>query len=123
MATVETEGITDFFVRLGSDESLLADYMRDPRHGLESANLDQQSAATLLGGDLDAVRSVVEGEVATDTRLRRIITAPRMMIAGDDEDEDKPDRDEPEPDKHEPEPDKREPEPDKHDSRARQLVG
>jgi hypothetical protein len=124
MATVETEGITDFFVRLGSDESLLADYMRDPRHGLESANLDQQSAATLLGGDLDAVRSVVEGEVATDNRLRRIITAPRMMIAGDDEeDEDKPDRDEPEPDKREPEPEKHEPHPDEHDSRARQLVG
>jgi len=118
MATVETEGITDFFVRLGSDDSLLADYMRDPRQGLESAHLDQPSTATLLTGDLAAVRSVVEGEVATDTRLRRVITAPRMMIVGDDEDddEDQPDRDEPEPDKHEPHPDK-------HDGRARQLVG
>src|SRR5205814_4768197 len=31
MATIETERITDFFLRLGSDESLLADYTRDPR--------------------------------------------------------------------------------------------
>jgi hypothetical protein len=118
MATIETQSVTDFFVRLGNDESLLADYMRDPRHGLESAHLDQASAATLLAGELDAVRSVVEGEVATDARLRRVITAPRMMTGGDeDEDEDGDDGD------GDGDGDKHKPKPDEHDSRARQLVG
>ena len=105
MATVETERITDFFVRLGSDESLLADYTRDPRHGLESAGLDQRSTATLLTADLDAVRSAVEAEVARDDRLGRIVTAPRMMIAPDEpEPEPEPDEPEPKPEPHEPEP-------------------
>jgi hypothetical protein len=104
MASVDTERITDFFLRLGSDESLLADYTRDPRHGLESARLGQGSTAALLSGDLEAVRSAVEAEVARDARRRRIVTGPRMMIAP-----------EPEPDKPEPEP---EPEPDEPESRA-----
>jgi hypothetical protein len=122
MATIETERITDFFLRLGSDESLLADYTRDPRQTLDSARLDQRSTATLLSGDLDAVRSAVEAEVARDTRLRRIVTAPRMMIAGDEE-PDEPERDEPERD--EPEPDKREPdkpERDEPETRAGHLL-
>jgi hypothetical protein len=96
MASVDTESLTDFFLRLGRDESLLADYTRDPRH-------------PLLSGDLDAVRATVEAEVARDTH---VVTAPRMMIAPE------PEPGEPEPD--EPEPD--EPEPDDAESRARHLV-
>jgi hypothetical protein len=120
MAQIETERITDFFLRLGSDESLLADYTRDPRHGLESARLDQRSTATLLAGDLDTVRSAVEAEVARDTRLRRIVTAPRMMIAPDEE-PDEPERHEPEPDKREPD-EPEEPERDEPETRAGHLV-
>jgi hypothetical protein len=117
MTSVETEPITDFFLRLGSDESLLAEYTHDPRLGLESARLDERSMAVLLSGDLSAVRSAVETEVARDAP--RIFTAPRMMIVGEPEpDEDKPEPDEPKPD--EPEPDK--PEPDESESRARQAI-
>ena len=110
MASLETEPIADFFLRLGSDESLLVDYTRDRRQGLEGARLDQRSMATLLSGDLGAVRRAVEAEVARDVRRRRIVTGPRMMIAPE------PEPDEPEPDG--PEPDGPEPEPDEPESRA-----
>lgn len=107
MATVETETITDFLLRLGEDESLLTEFARDTQLALEASSLDEQSVAALLSGDLDRVRSAVEADVAHDPVHRRIVTAPRMMIAPEPE-PDEPEPDEPEPD--EPEPDEPKPE-------------
>jgi hypothetical protein len=92
----ETNQLTDLFLLLGDDPSLLAEYERDPRGLLEESGLDMDAVETLLTGDPDAVRGAVEAEVATDPSRRRLVVGPRMMLQvkpmpeeeGGDEDED-----------------------------------
>jgi hypothetical protein len=84
--------LSDFFLRLADNPSLLDAYERDPQTTLATAGLGDQIDA-VLGGP-DAVRSALETELTRDPALRRLITEPRMSTEGGDE----PEPDEPEPD-------------------------
>jgi hypothetical protein len=87
----EAQRITDLFVLLGEDQSLLTEFERDPQGVLEASGLDDDAIATVLAGDSDAVRAAVEDEVASDPARRRLVVAPRMMaIMKPDEPEPKP---------------------------------
>jgi len=101
--------VSDFFLRIADDPSLLEAYERDPRTALAAAGLGDAQIDAVLAGP-DAVRSVLETELAREPALRRLITEPRMGTEGpddDDDDDDGPDEpdkpDEPdEPDEPEP---------------------
>jgi hypothetical protein len=93
--------LSDFFLRLADDPSLLEEYGRDPHTMLAAAGLGDTQIDAVLGGP-DAVRFALETELEHDPALRRLVTAPRMSTEGGDE-PDEPD--EPEPDEPD-EPDK-----------------
>jgi hypothetical protein len=78
----EVNRITDFFLLLGEDQSLLKEFERDPRSLLEASGLDNDAVATVLAGDSDTVRAAVEDEVASDPARRRLVITPRMMVQG-----------------------------------------
>lgn len=86
----EAQRITDFFLLLGEDQSLLTEFERDPQGLLEASGLDDGAIATVLAGDSDAVRTAVEDEVASDPARRRLVVAPRMMAVQKPEPEPKP---------------------------------
>lgn len=90
--------LSDFFLRLSDDPSLLEEYERDPLAALAAAGMTHAQIDAVLGGS-DAVRSALEGELAGEPALRRLVTAPRMMTQGDggpdDDDDDDDDGDEP----------------------------
>jgi hypothetical protein len=91
--------LSDFFLSLAGDPSLLEEYERDPRTALAAAGLGDVQIDAVLGGP-DAVRSALETELTGDPALRRFVTTPRMSTEGPEE----PEPDEPEPDEPEPEP-------------------
>ena len=90
--------LSDFYLRLADDPSLLERYERDPEAALAAAGMTDAQIDAVLDGS-DAVRSVLEAELAGEPGLRRLVTEPRMMTMGppEDEDEDEPD-DEPDDD-------------------------
>ena len=91
--------LSDFFLRLSDDPTLLEEYERDPAAALAAAGMSGAQIDAVLGGS-DAVRSALEAELAGEPALRRLVTAPRMMTQGDggpdDDDDDGDDGDEPE---------------------------
>ena len=91
--------LSDFFLRLSDDPTLLDEYERDPPAALAAAGMSGAQIDAVLGGS-DAVRSALEAELAGEPALRRLVTAPRMMTQGDggpdDDDDDDGDGDEPE---------------------------
>ena len=90
--------LSDFFLRLSDDPSLLEEYERDPQAALAAAGMTDAQIDAVLGGSA-AVRSALEDELAGEPALRRLVTAPRMMTQGDggpdDDDDDGDDGDEP----------------------------
>jgi hypothetical protein len=88
--------LSDFYLRLADDPSLLEQYERDPEAALAVAGMTDAQIDAVLDGS-DAVRSVLEAELAGEPGLRRLVTEPRMMTMGPPEDEDEPD-DEPDDD-------------------------
>jgi hypothetical protein len=91
--------LSDFFLRLSDDPTLLEEYERDPAAALAAAGMSGAQIDAVLGGS-DAVCSALEAELAGEPALRRLVTAPRMMTQGDggpdDDDDDGDDGDEPE---------------------------
>ena len=88
--------LSDFYLRLADDPSLLEQYERDPEVALAAAGMTDAQIDAVLDGS-DAVRSVLEAELSGEPGLRRLVTEPRMMTMGPPEDEDEPD-DEPDDD-------------------------
>ena len=86
--------LSDFFLRLADDPSMLEAYGRDPQATLTTAGLGDAQIDAVLGGP-NAVRSAVETELTNDPALRRLITVPRMSTEGPDEPDDPDDPDEP----------------------------
>jgi len=84
--------LSDFYLRLADDPSLLEQYERDPEAARAAAGMTDAQIDAVLDGS-DAVRSVLETELAGEPGLRRLVTEPRMMTMGppEDEDEDEPD--------------------------------
>ena len=98
MTTIETDRISDFLLRLGDDESLLAQFMQDPQGMLESSRLQDESVSALLEGDSQRVGAAVAADVARDPHRSGVVTAPRMYMApepepGDDQGDDGDDSD------------------------------
>jgi hypothetical protein len=89
--------LSDFFLSLADDPSLLEAYEHDPRRTLATAGLGDAQIDAVLGGP-DAVRCALESELTRDPALRRLITTPRMSTEGpEDPEPDEPDEpDEPE---------------------------
>ena len=94
MTVAEASKVADLFLLVGEDEELLGRYERDPRSVLEASGLDQGAIATLLEGELEEVRTLVDDELASDPLRRRFVTTPRMGL----ETPPPPEPDEPEPD-------------------------
>ena len=84
----EANRITDFFLVLGDDQALLAQYMRDPQGVLERSGLDDDAIATLLAGDSRAVQGAVAAEIAGDPLRERHAVRPRMCVMADDDEGD-----------------------------------
>jgi hypothetical protein len=86
--------LSDFYLRLADDPSLLEQYERDPEAALAAAGMTDPQINAVHDGS-DAVRSVLESELASEPGLRRLVTEPRMMTQGDGgpEDEDGDDDD------------------------------
>lgn len=101
--------ISDFFLRLGDDPDLLAEYGRDPGRTLAAHGLTAEQVEIVLAGDVQTVRRVVESEFATDPLRRRLVQTPRMVVHMEPEPEAEP-KPKPEPAEPEPEP-KPKPEP------------
>ena len=99
------ERVSDLFLRLGDDPGLLAEYSRDPEATMATAGLTGEQVATVLGGEPDRVRALVDAEFAADLERRRLIVTPRMIIMT------APDKEEPEPGKPTPEPARPKPKP------------
>ena len=92
--------LSDFFLELADDPSLLQRFERDPEAALAAAGMTDAQIDAVRGGS-DAVRSALETELAAEPALRRLVTAPRMMTQGDggpddDDDDGDDDGDEPE---------------------------
>jgi len=95
MSSVASEPrLSDFFLRLADDPSLLEAYERDPQTTLAAAGLGDASIDAVLGGP-DDVRSALETELAREPALRRLITTPRMMTQGPEDPDEPPEPDEP----------------------------
>lgn len=67
--------LSDFFLRLSDDPTLLEEYERDPAAALAAAGMSRAQIDAVLGGS-DAVRSALEAELAGEPALRRLVTAP-----------------------------------------------
>jgi hypothetical protein len=95
MSSVASEPrLSDFFLRLADDPSLLEAYERDPQATLSTAGLGDASIDAVSGGP-GAVRSALETELAREPALRRLITAPRMSTQGPEDPDEPPEPDEP----------------------------
>jgi hypothetical protein len=106
-----TSRVSDFFLRLSDDSSLLAEYGRDPKATMAAAGLSRKQIETVLAGTPQSVRDLIDAEFAADPARRRLIITPRMIIMEEPEEPEEPEK--PEPERPEPEPERPEPEPPK----------
>ena len=82
-SVVSEPRLSEFFLRLADDPSLLETYERDPRTTLAAAGIGDAQIDAVLSGS-EAVRS----ELAREPALRRLVTEPRMSTEGADDDDD-----------------------------------
>jgi hypothetical protein len=76
--TAQTPALTDFFLRLGEDRSLLTEYERDPRRALVDAGLGSEQIDRVLEGGHEEVRLALEAELVRDPVWRHVLTPTRM---------------------------------------------
>jgi len=60
--------LLDFYVRLGEDNELFAEFERDPEAAYERAGFSADALATLLEGDLEKIRVTIGDEIRTTPR-------------------------------------------------------
>ena len=106
--------VSDFFLRLGDDSGLLAEYSQDPGGTMAAAGLSAKQITTVLAGAPESVRDLVDREIAADPVRRRRIVMPRMVIMAEPEEPEEPEEpvepeepEKPEPERPEPEPEPR----------------
>jgi hypothetical protein len=97
LATVETGQITDFYLRLGADDSLLRAFQNDPHGTLAASGLGQDARAALSAHRHDEVRQAIADEVVRERARPDLVIAPRMYMAPEPEPEPEPGEPEPEP--------------------------
>ena len=66
------ERVTDLYLRLGDDSGLLAKFSRDPAETMGAAGLTGEQVATVLSGEPERVRALVDAEFAADLELSLI---------------------------------------------------
>ncbi|TML78027.1 MAG: hypothetical protein E6G12_01540 [Actinobacteria bacterium] len=97
--TAQKPGLTEFFLRLGEDRSLLTEFERDPRRALVDAGLAGDQVETVLEGGYADVRLALEAELVHDPVWRHVLTPTRMTKPtsvppnGDDDEEGGGDKD------------------------------
>ena len=89
MPTASAPRLTEFYLRLADDPSLLEAYERDPRRALADAGFASAEIEAVLESP-ERVRAALDAEVSSHPDLRRLVVSPRMknMVADDDDDGD-----------------------------------
>ena len=89
MPTASAPRLTDLYLRLADDPSLLEAYERDPRGALADAGFASAEIEAVLESP-ERVRAALDAEVSSHPDLRRLVVSPRMknMVADDDDDDD-----------------------------------
>jgi hypothetical protein len=89
MPTASAPRLTDLYLRLADDPSLLEAYERDPRRALADAGFASAEIEAVLESP-ERVRAALDAEVSSHPDLRRLVVSPRMknMVADDDDDDD-----------------------------------
>ena len=89
MPTASAPRLTDLYLRLADDPSLLEAYERDPRGALADAGFAAAEIEAVLESP-ERARAALDAEVSSHPDLRRLVVSPRMknMVADDDDDDD-----------------------------------
>ena len=89
MSTASAPRLTELYLRLADDPSLLEAYERDPRRALADAGFASAEIEAVLESP-ERVRAALDAEVSSHPDLRRLVVSPRMknMVADDDDDDD-----------------------------------
>jgi hypothetical protein len=87
MPTASPPRLTDLYLRLADDPSLLEAYQRDPQRALAEAGFGGDEIDTILQSP-DRARAALDAELSTDPQFRRLVITPRMSTEGDDGDGD-----------------------------------
>jgi hypothetical protein len=85
--------LTNLYLRLADDPSLLERFERDPRRALADAGFATVEIDALLESP-ERARAALDAELSSDADLLRLVTTPRMSTQGDDDDDDNGDEDE-----------------------------
>ena len=89
MSTASAPRLTELYLRLADDPSLLEAYERDPRRALADAGFAAAEIEAVLESP-ERARAALDAEVSSHPDLRRLVVSPRMknMVADDDDDGD-----------------------------------
>jgi hypothetical protein len=88
MSTASAPRLTELYLRLADDPSLLEAYERDPRGALADAGFAAAEIEAVLESP-ERARAALDAEVSSHPDLRRLVVSPRMknMVADDDDDD------------------------------------
>ena len=88
MSTASAPRLTELYLRLADDPSLLEAYERDPRRALADAGFAAAEIEAVLESP-ERARAALDAEVSSHPDLRRLVVSPRMknMVADDDDDD------------------------------------
>ena len=88
MSTASAPRLTELYLRLADDPSLLEAYERDPRRALADAGFAAAEIEAVLESP-DRARAALDAEVSSHPDLRRLVVTPRMknMVTDDDDDD------------------------------------
>jgi hypothetical protein len=87
MPTASAPRLTEFYLRLADDPSLLEAYEQDPRRALADAGLATAEIDAVLESP-DRARAALDAELSCDPDLRRLVATPRMTTQKPDDDGD-----------------------------------
>ena len=93
MSTASAPRLTELYLRLADDPSLLEAYERDPRGALADAGFAVAEIDAILESP-DRARAALDAELSSDPDLRRFVSGPRPATHGPDGGDDGDDDDE-----------------------------
>jgi hypothetical protein len=77
MPTASAPRLTELYLRLADDPSLLEAYERDPRRALADAGFASAEIDAVLESP-ERIRAALDAEVASHPDFRRLVVNPRM---------------------------------------------
>ena len=87
MPTASPPRLSELYLRLADDPSLLEAYERDPRGALADAGFAAAEIEAVLESP-ERARAALDAEVSSHPDLRRLVVSPRMKNMADDDDDD-----------------------------------